>query len=460
MAGINFTDKNVGAETFHRSNDWRSKVRERDQQIMARDVGDMIASESIYDALRDRPEPARAPQAQPQAPAPAPQAPDANYLNDPGPDEADFQKWMGAQTSRDPDPNYQYRRAYRTGAEPDANGQWPDRGTTGLELRPPAAQPLAAPAAAQPQQQGRLPNVYTSLAQRLARAGAGPNGVRGLGQQAMQAFGAADQRQTRDEQRLDQMRSIAIKALATGDMVTFDYYAKQSGLNLPPQLLQDGNTRQLFSRGTMLAEKFYKEDGTQSGNFVRAYMQSGGNVDAAYAAVGAPRFKPNITVDAIRQGDQDVLAFIDRANQTVTPAQNAQGQPIPYQRRPVGRQGAVPAEIQMRNWIMENMVDPATGQKYTAQQADFLARTSKGNPEALAIRYATGKSGINNTTGSARVRAQEQFDRFYREFMDSYRRGAGGAPTQPSQPGPGGAPAPAAAPQRVPVFNPQTGSFE
>lgn len=103
-----------------------------------------------------------------------------------------------------------------------------------------------------------------------------------------------DQRQIENERvetdREDEMTRTALTALAAGDMATFNEFGKRVGLTdtLPPQAIQDAETRQRIGMGGLIADATYADEDQQA-LFMQNYLQNGGDEAAAAAATGEPR---------------------------------------------------------------------------------------------------------------------------------------------------------------------------
>lgn len=171
-------------------------------------------------------------------------------------------------------------RAYREGlaemygpAEPVA----PPQGLAGGGMQAPDRQPAAGMggAAPEPDRGGGRTSSFGPVLSRLVA-------VPGGGREAMELSQA-------DRRRQEEIEGIAIKALADGDMTTFNYWAPRAGLNLPPEVLSNAQARSLIGQALKLAKDFYGNDEAQAARFVDAFIRSGGNAQAAYGAAGAPR---------------------------------------------------------------------------------------------------------------------------------------------------------------------------
>lgn len=137
--------------------------------------------------------------------------------------------------------------------------------------------------------------------------------VPGGGQAAAQMLVGARDRALAERQRVDQLESNAMVALAAGDPQMFQFWANKAGMQLPPQLMQNAQIAGLFAKGSLIANRYYQHDPDQAMRFASSYAQTGGNLDQAYALAGAPRSKPDLMVAQVRQGEQIVSMLIDRA---------------------------------------------------------------------------------------------------------------------------------------------------
>lgn len=176
----------------------------------------------------------------------------------------------------------------------------------GMELKPGGGvQPIgvqagATPVPAAPQAQAAQPSLYSDAATKLAKAGRGGHAMRLL---------EAQQKQQ------DQWEELAIKALGTGDMETFAFYQKKSGLQLPPEVMQSAEARGNFARALDIAKQNYKDDPAQGQVFAATFMATPGDfqakLQAAASKAGPPRTKPHWTATTVMQNGQQVLAFYD-----------------------------------------------------------------------------------------------------------------------------------------------------
>lgn len=141
----------------------------------------------------------------------------------------------------------------------------------------------------------------------------------------------AEQEARRQEQE-DQWEKLAIQGLAQGDMTTYDFYSRKAGLELPPEVVNNAKARSLISRGLLVTNDFYKSNPQQGQRFFNAFIQSGGDIQAAYAAAGPPQGRSgrsNVSLETVMRGDQRVLAMINRSTgQFQGFVQDNQGQPL------------------------------------------------------------------------------------------------------------------------------------
>ncbi len=205
----------------------------------------------------------------------------------------------------------------------------------------------------------------------------------GGGQAALQLLGnanARDQRIEGDQLELEQtfarddsaMERVAMTALAHGDMDTFDYWAKKSGIQVPQQVLADKRQSSLFARGALLAEQFYKADQQQAVRFIQGYMQGG--PQAGFAAAGAPISNQRVTLRDVQVGDQRLIARIGDSGQSLGYVTGQDGQPV---------QSATGA----RNGF-------GAGQDASVKRRDYEALVPQLG-EALARATVYGQNGLN-----------------------------------------------------------------
>lgn len=205
----------------------------------------------------------------------------------------------------------------------------------------------------------------------------------GGGQAALQLLGnanARDQRIEGDQLELEQtfarddsaMERVAMTALAHGDMDTFDYWAKKSGIQVPQQVLADKRQSSLFARGALLAEQFYKADQQQAVRFIQGYMQGG--PQAGFAAAGAPINNQRVTLRDVQVGDQRLIARIGDSGQSLGYVTGPDGQPV---------QSATGA----RNGF-------GAGQDASVKRRDYEALVPQLG-EALARATVYGQNGLN-----------------------------------------------------------------
>jgi hypothetical protein len=145
----------------------------------------------------------------------------------------------------------------------------------------------------------------------------------GGGEIAMRRFGQL-------EDQTDAWEEAALNALGRGELDVYQHYSQKAGLNLPPEIVQNAETRSLLSSGALLAKEFYRDDPAQAQRFVSAYIQSRGDPRAAWAAAGAPRRaggRPSYSIETIMNGDQRIRARINRDTGEVTPL-TFNGEPV------------------------------------------------------------------------------------------------------------------------------------
>jgi len=179
--------------------------------------------------------------------------------------------------------------------------------------------------------------------------------------------------------RQDEAERNAFVALArygkTGnpaDLAEFQALAGRAQIQVPPSALQDARRAGQFAEGSLIAERIYGANPQQAGAFVRAYLQSNGDMLAAAQAAGIPTDKPNWNIETVIQNGEHVLALVDTVSgqvqipQQTTPTPGAPGEQAgggpsqtqqPFQ-VPVtaSRAASQPAKLQMVEWLMRNNV--------------------------------------------------------------------------------------------------------
>jgi len=217
---------------------------------------------------------------------------------------------------------------------------------------------------------------------------------------------------------------LAIQALAAGDMVTFQHWQQKSGLKVPPQALQNAEAGQLFGRAMTAAEAMYKDDPAQAQQFVRAFMQSKGNLEQSIQAVGLPKSKPQYSIETVIDKGQRVLALIDKVSGTAKPVTYGNGMPV--------------------------MADQTGSNKPTAEERKTNHLIAMGIPAQAAVEIAYGsktnpqeaEQKLYNTAYEAAVsgftpKTPEQAHALARQAVENYRSMFGGGfpqITQPPQP--------------------------
>lgn len=175
--------------------------------------------------------------------------------------------------------------------------------------------PIAPPPAAMPQQ--RPGNPYGPVLSRLvATPGAGAAALnllqRGESEATRRAYYASKGAGGMTASAMNQAERNIIYALGRGEVDVAKAIAARVGMQLPPAVLENARGRELFARGANLASRHYRNDPAQGQRFLQAFIQSGGNLDAAAQAAGAPAgAPPNWRIEMLRQDDRDFLAFVN-----------------------------------------------------------------------------------------------------------------------------------------------------
>ena len=125
--------------------------------------------------------------------------------------------------------------------------------------------------------------------------------------------------QQQSAEREDEMERLAMTALGRGDMEVFRYYSDRSGLNVPPEIVNDARLRDLYSRGTLIAQRLYgRGNQGQAARFFNAFVQNGGDVQAAFGAVGSPAGRPRITATVADAVGNEVNLLVNSRGTPVT----------------------------------------------------------------------------------------------------------------------------------------------
>lgn len=358
-----------------------------------------------------------------------------------------------------------------------------------------------ASAAQAPQQGGAAPtggaNPFGPVLQRLARTpGAGAAALQllraGEGEttrrQVAQARGDAQVavQQARAQQQAE--RNI-IYALGRGEVEVAQALAARAGVDLPPGLVQNSQARSLFARGANLASRYYRNDPQQAGRFQAAFIQSGGNIDAAVQAAGAPQGAPaNWRIEMLRRDDQDFMAFVNprtgeirdaTTGQQVAPGfggapaapaaapaapaapqapQQPQGaapaMPAPITRAPRAGSQARPSDRSVRyNYALQ----AGLTEQEAAALASGAAVTQQQRARAWqSFRSAAERDSLESDPAKREREVSQRVEAAMRawdaEFGQSMLtpRGGGDAPTAPTAPTDQGRPPPQTIPPQIP----------
>lgn len=302
----------------------------------------------------------------------------------------------------------------------------------------------AAPAAPQvglPQRQGG--GVPTSMNPILRRLVAQQGG----GQGAMQIHQQQAEQQQAQQRREEEMEQVAIRALGSGDLETFRYYQQRLGLRIPENIVNDARARRDLSVGAQLAFQFYREDPAQAQRFAAAYLQSGGDAQAAWQAAGRPYRRPNVSLQTVEYEGQRLLARMGEGGNFLGFVQGPGGQPLQADSG-VGAAGRTPAAIAEAQ-ILATWIARAEGREPTHQDmvnAYQTANMAKENPQAAAANLASRLMGQTDMAGRP-IYTPEQAQQMAVEMVQGFRQSFGGgaygglggfgqqAPQQQQEPG-------------------------
>lgn len=180
----------------------------------------------------------------------------------------------------------------------------------------------AMPTAAGAQQRPRFE--YEPILQRLA---ATPGG----GRIALPLLNQANRTDIAMGRRTDQYARLVGQALVNGNTQAAQYYANLSGIQLPPQLLQDAGAMKRTGVALRLTQKFYANDHARAAAFAQAYVRTG-SIDQAFEVAGPPSDNPQLQLVWLKQGETEALYGVNRGNGTAQPITMGQGgAPAPTQ---------------------------------------------------------------------------------------------------------------------------------
>jgi hypothetical protein len=138
---------------------------------------------------------------------------------------------------------------------------------------------------------------------------------------------AAMQVQQADQKDSDQWERTALTAAAAGDEPTYQHFKQKSGLVVPPEVDGDVKARAVYARGSLVAERLYRNDPQKAYRFVTEFMQDG-NMTRALGATGAPADKPHWNVTQLEVEGKRVLGLVDTISGRVQVPRGPDGQPI------------------------------------------------------------------------------------------------------------------------------------
>lgn len=237
-------------------------------------------------------------------------------------------------------------------------------------------------------------------------------------QAEMQRRQAAAEAQAREQ---DEAEATAIEALASGDMVTYQYWSKKANLSLPEGMIRTAEDAQRTGQGMKVAEKLYGEDPAAAQKFLVAYMQNGGDLTGAIQVAGVPRGKENWTMVDLVQDGQTVLARFNTDTGAIDiPTQGGQ----PYVTKPTGSQDRPTALMQNVSFLVDKGIAP------THEAAFTLLNSAKTDPLKRAQLVAeTYSSLVEENQFSAEPKTPAELQQEAEQFIDRLIQGA--QPTLP-----------------------------
>lgn len=134
-----------------------------------------------------------------------------------------------------------------------------------------------------------------------------------------------------DAQSRERAERMALQALGRGDITTFQHFAPQARINLPPEVVQNAEMRARIATAGLLAQRHYRGDAAGARRFVEAYVRTG-DAAAALQQAGAPStagttgFRPMW----VQQDEQEILQFFNPRNPAApaVPAVGPNNQPV------------------------------------------------------------------------------------------------------------------------------------
>ncbi|MEY4299845.1 MAG: hypothetical protein RIR25_1081 [Verrucomicrobiota bacterium] len=259
---------------------------------------------------------------------------------------------------------------------------------------------------AAPSRPPAVPNARASLDPVIGRLSQAPGGG-AAGMQALlqgEQAGRADDRLAASTaiagaKQNQQLERFTMTALSKGNGSEAQYWAHRAGIQIPQPLLNDANAGRLFGTGSLMATRLYGNDKAGAANFVRSYIQNGGDPIAAFQAAG----QPNPAASGARTAGQVVrvqnpdgtigYATVNRnaPNQAAQPITGADGKPLIGPGAQRGGSGA----------------GAAGGGKASVQQKFEILMKIPGMTEADAAKAAAGQ-GAKPAQVASTYRAMRQ----------------------------------------------------
>lgn len=143
-----------------------------------------------------------------------------------------------------------------------------------------------------------------------------------------------------DLNRQTSYQRLAMQALGRGDKDVFQYYAQLGGINVPAAVMENAGMQKRLATVSLLAERFYRDDPAAAQRLTAAYLQSG-DIQQAFQTAGPPANNPHLSVQWLRQGEQEYMQTFNPRTGQVAPAMDPGGQPVVRDVRPTAAASTV-----------------------------------------------------------------------------------------------------------------------